>query len=175
MQSWDDLSKHSREKKTTYKKRDRWMKKDSEKKRRWNKWEQFCVRFSLEAFCPGPWFNIKMSSYQYRKSYSGDKTILQPSYLHNGVSYTDKTRSLYWIGALVPRWPIEKAEGSWSLPGTISLPWWRTSSFPRAEDTYVGGPKIHMYGPTISQIHIPLYPGNILFDSLWPSDAISMG
>ena len=49
---------------------------------------------------PGPWFNIKMSSYQYRKSYCGDKTILRPSYLHNGISYTGKTISLYWIGAL---------------------------------------------------------------------------
>ena len=46
---------------------------------------------------PGPWFNIKMSSYQYRKSHCGDKTILRPSYLHNGISYTDKTTSLYWI------------------------------------------------------------------------------
>ena len=42
-----------------------------------------------------------MSSYQYRKSYCGDKTILRPSYLHNGISYTGKTTSLYWIGALV--------------------------------------------------------------------------
>ena len=49
----------------------------------------------------GPWFNIKMSSYQYRKSYCGDKTILRPSYLHNGISYTGKTTSLYWIGALM--------------------------------------------------------------------------
>ena len=31
----------------------------------------------------GPWFNIKMSSYQYRKSHCGDKTILRPSYVHN--------------------------------------------------------------------------------------------
>ena len=51
---------------------------------------------------PGPHINIKMSSYQYRKSHCGDKTILRPSYLHNGVSYTGKTISLYWIGALVP-------------------------------------------------------------------------
>ena len=50
---------------------------------------------------PGPWFNIKMSSYQYRKSHCGDKTILRPSYLHNGVSYTGKTPSLYLIGAPV--------------------------------------------------------------------------
>ena len=49
----------------------------------------------------GPWFNIKMSSYQYRKSHCGDKTILRPSYLHNGISYTGKTTSLYWIGAQV--------------------------------------------------------------------------
>ena len=51
---------------------------------------------------PGPWFNIKMSSYQYRKSHCGDKTILQLSYLHNGISYTEKMTSLYWIEPLVP-------------------------------------------------------------------------
>ena len=49
---------------------------------------------------PGPRFNIKMTSYQYRKSHCGDKTILRPSYLHNGISYTGKTTSLYWIRAL---------------------------------------------------------------------------
>ena len=48
---------------------------------------------------PGGWINIKMPSYQYRKSHSGDKTILWPSYLHNGISYTVKMTSLYWIGA----------------------------------------------------------------------------
>ena len=51
---------------------------------------------------PGPWFNIKMPSYQYRKSHCGDKTILRPSYLHNGISYPGKMTSLYWIRALVP-------------------------------------------------------------------------
>ena len=50
---------------------------------------------------PGPWFNIKMTSYQYRKSHCGDKTILRPSYLQNGISYTDKMTSLYWIRALL--------------------------------------------------------------------------
>ena len=48
---------------------------------------------------PGPRFNIKMTSYQYRKSHCGDKTILRPSYLHNGISYTGKTTSLRWIRA----------------------------------------------------------------------------
>ena len=36
----------------------------------------------------GPWFNIKMTSYQYRKSHCGDKTVVRSSYLHNGISYT---------------------------------------------------------------------------------------
>ena len=48
---------------------------------------------------PGPRFNIKMTSYQYRKSHCGDKTILRQSYLHNGISYTGKMTSLYWIRA----------------------------------------------------------------------------
>ena len=50
---------------------------------------------------PGGWINIKMPSYQYMKSHCGDKTILRSSYLHNGISYTGKTTSLYWIEALV--------------------------------------------------------------------------
>ena len=36
----------------------------------------------------GPWFNIKMPSYQYRKSHCGDKTVVRLSHLHNGISYT---------------------------------------------------------------------------------------
>ena len=51
-----------------------------------------------DTWIPGPWFNIKMSSYQYRKSYCGDKTVVRSSYLHNGISYTGKI-SLYWIRA----------------------------------------------------------------------------
>ena len=50
----------------------------------------------------GGWFNIKMPSYQYRKSHCGDKTILRPSCLHNGISYTGKMTSLYCFGALAP-------------------------------------------------------------------------
>ena len=48
---------------------------------------------------PGPRFNIKMSSYRYRKSHCGDKTVVRSSYLHNGISHTSKMSSLYWIGA----------------------------------------------------------------------------
>ena len=42
----------------------------------------------LASKTSGAWFNIKMSSYQFSKSHCGDKTILQPFYLHNGISYT---------------------------------------------------------------------------------------
>ena len=50
---------------------------------------------------PGPWFSIKMPSYQYRKSHCGDKTVVRSSYLHSGISYTGKMASLYWISHLV--------------------------------------------------------------------------
>ena len=65
----------------------------------------------------GGWFSIKVSSYQYRKSHCGDKTILWPSYLHNGISYTGKMTSLYWIRAqsacwLQPWWGVQCESGS---------------------------------------------------------------
>ena len=50
----------------------------------------------------GGWINIRMPSYQYRNSHWGDKTILRSSYLHNGISFTSKTTSLYWFSALAP-------------------------------------------------------------------------
>ena len=51
---------------------------------------------------PGPWFSIKMSSYQYSKYHCGDKTILRLSYLH------------IWISILVRRHLcIESAPWSW--------------------------------------------------------------
>ena len=56
--------------------------------------------YQINSLKPGPWFNIKMSSYQYRISHCGDKTVVRSSYLHNGISYTGKMLSLYWIEAL---------------------------------------------------------------------------
>ena len=56
---------------------------------------------------PGGRFNKKISSYQHKKSHCGDKTILRPSYLHNGISYTDKMTSLYWIRAQDINWSSE--------------------------------------------------------------------
>ena len=42
-----------------------------------------------------------MPSYQYKKFHCGDKTVVRSSHLHNGISYTGKTTSLYWISALI--------------------------------------------------------------------------
>ena len=57
------------------------------------------IHMYLSNMWPGPWFNIKMSSYRYRKSHCGDKTVVRSSYLHNGISYTGKMTSFYWIRA----------------------------------------------------------------------------
>ena len=47
----------------------------------------------------GPWFNIKMPSYRYRKPHCGDKTILGPSYIYNGILYTGKETTLHCMRA----------------------------------------------------------------------------
>ena len=92
--------------------------------------------------CPGPWFNIKMSSYQYRKSHCEDKTILRPSYLHKGISYTGKTTSLYWIRVQVfipkqsilnSRQPNNVAGFTSSLTNHPSCQREAPHSFPRGE------------------------------------------
>ena len=44
----------------------------------------------------GSLFNIKMSSYQYRKSHCEDKTVVRSPYLHNGITCSGKISSLYW-------------------------------------------------------------------------------
>ena len=86
----------------------------NKKSKPYGEWCDFCTTLKFQerldlrsyarfgdASAPGPWFNIKMSSYQYRKSHCGDKTVVRSSYLHNGISYTGKMSSLYWIGALI--------------------------------------------------------------------------
>ena len=52
-----------------------------------------------------------LPEHQYRNSHYGCKTILRWSYLHNGISYTGKTTSLYWIRAqdsqCVAQWLVD--------------------------------------------------------------------
>ena len=56
---------------------------------------------------PGAWVNKNMPSYQYRKSHSGDKAAVRSSYLQNGICYTGKMASLYWMRAQ------KAAENTW--------------------------------------------------------------
>ena len=73
----------------------------------------------------GPRFNIKISSYQYRKSHWGDKTVVRSSYHHNGISYTGKISALYWIRALqvdIGSGIFLLHDGSKPLPEPSSLP-----------------------------------------------------
>ena len=63
----------------------------------WSYWCKYAfVAMDLKS---GPWFKIKIPSYQYRKSHCGGKTILRPFYLDSGISYTGKMASLYWLKA----------------------------------------------------------------------------
>ena len=59
------------------------------------------VQSALVSISSGPWLNVKMSSYQYRKSHCGYKSVVRSSYFHNGISYTGKMASLYWA---TPPW-----------------------------------------------------------------------
>ena len=66
-----------------------------------NPWSKIRFVLILISMTPsGSWFNIKMTSYQYRKSHCGDKTVARSSCLHNGISYTGKMSSLYWTSPL---------------------------------------------------------------------------
>ena len=57
--------------------------------------------YNGNSYPAGGRLNKKIPSYKYRKFHCGDKTILRPSYLHNEISFTGKTTSLYWIRVLV--------------------------------------------------------------------------
>ena len=66
-----------------------------------------------------------MSSYQYRKSHYGDKTVVRSSYLHNGISYTGKMVSLYWFSPQGPKIPANVVCVYWwphpPTPSSISI------------------------------------------------------
>ena len=67
----------------------------------YGEWNRVIPPFKCQScIYQGLWFNIKMPSYQYRKSHCGDEMVVRLSYLHNGVSYTGKMTSLYWIRTL---------------------------------------------------------------------------
>ena len=62
----------------------------------YNTSHQLYMVWARQTLRAGPWFEIKISSYQCRKSHCGDKRVIRSSYLHNGISYTGNMASLYW-------------------------------------------------------------------------------
>ena len=77
-----------------------------------------------QVYLPGPRFNIKISSYQYRKSHCGDNTVVRSSYLHNGISYTGKMSSLYWVRALALRCFVTGAIAPVAIPMNLHIIVW---------------------------------------------------
>ena len=64
-----------------------------------------------------------MPSYQYKKSYCDDKTILQQSYLHSGISYSGKTTCSNWIGVqVINRYCQNFGAGAISIINSLN-PW----------------------------------------------------
>ena len=61
---------------------------------------------------PGPCFNLKMSSYQHRKSHCGEKTVVRSSDLHNGISYAVKILNM-----------LPANEKQWTLPTDANYKW----------------------------------------------------
>ena len=109
-----------------------------------------CAPGNTPTLHPGPWFNIKISSYQYRKSHCGDKTVVRSSYLHNGISYTGKMTSLYWISPLVSQHLLV---GSHLSP----LPTGPSQRQGRRRSLLVNGPGLDQRSPT----HLQEYWHNI--------------
>ena len=64
-----------------------------------------------------------MSSYQYRKSHCGDKTVLWLSYLHNGISYTDNEIESQNANILLQENALENANSK------MAVNWYSNVSF----------------------------------------------
>ena len=82
----------------------------------WHVWEE-------DLGEAGPQFNIKTSSYQYRKSHCGDKTVVRSSYLHSGIPILIRCH-LY-----IESWPWKESWSSetkcypWTVAGDIPQQW----------------------------------------------------
>ena len=89
-----------------------------------------------------------MKSCRYRKSHCGDKTILRPSDLHNGIPSTGTIASLYWIRALILSVYIEAVL-------TLSI----TRLFPVYVDNYAHGSRLIALCCEFIQVVLPCHLG----------------
>ena len=60
---------------------------------------------------------------QYMNSHRGDETVLRPSYLHSGISYSGKTTSIYDIYLLDQALSLPWASVHWLLQCTLEWHW----------------------------------------------------
>ena len=110
------------------------------------------------------------------KSNCGDKTILRPSYLHNGISYTGKASSLYWVRAQIPSQMASKVElchpehiiphhvsYPTDSPTTIRLRLWSSLSGPHLGATVMGSDSLWL----LSHLNELFSAGNIQNKDLW--------
>ena len=108
------------------------------------------IRYPYIKQTPGDWFNKKMPFYQYRKSHCGDKTILQLSYLHNGISYAGKTASLYWIRA--PGWGLRRFPPFRYFPNFPTSPKYVSYWIPRSYLTGVAAAQLRWQLSNMNEI-----------------------
>ena len=64
-------------------------------------WVSYKLYYHVPQMISGSWFNKKCPLTSKGNPHFGDKTVLRPSYLHNEISFTGKTSSLYSIRAQV--------------------------------------------------------------------------
>ena len=108
---------------------------------------------------PGPQFNKKMPSYQYKKSHRGDKTVVRLYYLHNGISYLGKMVSLYWIRAQAAIIQTQMSKTNW-------ISWFQSQFYKRIviiihrENLHFGTAPYHSGFSSISTILLNIVYGN---------------
>ena len=125
----------------------------------------------------GPWFNIKIPSYQYRKSHCGDKLVVRPSYLHNGISYTGKMASLYWI-TTTPN-PQPHLTPPLTLPPTPPPPHPRPPTTPPhhhpTTTTTTTTPRSHWVKPSADAMRTRMLSSKFLTAVCWLGGSIQNG
>ena len=91
-----------------------------------------------------------MSSYQFRKFHCVDKAVVRTSYLHNGISFTGKISSLYWIGAMIIQWNRSEMNSSHILYHNKNYEQWSWSSRLWYDKNGKGAPRIWNYNRNVN-------------------------
>ena len=100
-----------------------------------------------------------MTSYQ-RKSPCGDKTILRPSHLHNGISYTGKMTFLYWIRALYfICWGTQEVDWTCTLHGNRCMEYLLTH---HPDDNLISYVCPQLLAPALKLVHLGLSGNRLL-------------